>query len=205
MTTSFWLILSAVLGYGLLHSFLASVIVKAFFDHWLGEQYNRWYRIIFNLVAIITLLLIFGLVLFFQDARIYIIHLPWAILAILFQLLAVITLVVGLHQTGIALFLGLLQLYIPSKVEPPILVTGGLYRYVRHPLYTAGLVIIWLTPVLTWNLLAFNIGLTLYIILGIYFEEHKLRLIYGDAYEEYRRKTPALFPILRILNQKHSQ
>jgi protein-S-isoprenylcysteine O-methyltransferase Ste14 len=61
-------------------------------------------------------------------------------------------------------------------------------------LYTAGLLIIWLIPVMTWNLLALIIGLTAYILIGIYFEERKLLQEFGDDYAEYRRHTPMLIP-----------
>ena len=104
----------------------------------------------------------------------------------------------GLKQTGIGSFVGLRQMLLPEDTSPLRLVTGGFYRYVRHPLYTAGLVFIWLFPIMTCNLLALNIGLTLYIIAGAYFEERKLLLEFGEAYAEYRRKTPMLIPGLRL-------
>jgi len=78
------------------------------------------------------------------------------------------------------------------------MVTNGLYRYVRHPLYTAGLVIIWLIPLMTYNLLALILGLTIYIFVGAYFEERKLLLEFGDVYAEYRQRTPMLVPRIRI-------
>ena len=203
MTSSFWLILSAALVYGLLHSLLASLKIKSTFENWLAEHFDKWFRILYNGVAILTLLPILGLIFFLPDAPIYVIHFPWVVLTLLVQIIAVSTLVVGLHQTGIASFLGLRQLLVPRETEPITLVTGGLYRYVRHPLYTAGLVFIWLVPTLTWNVLAFNIGITAYILVGIYFEEKKLRLVYGEAYDEYRRKTAALFPGIRLPDLKH--
>jgi protein-S-isoprenylcysteine O-methyltransferase Ste14 len=51
---------------------------------------------------------------------------------------------------------------------------------------------------MTFNLLALNLGLTLYIIIGAYFEERKLLLEFGGAYTEYRQKTPMLIPGLRL-------
>ena len=104
------------------------------------------------------------------DKEIYTIPFPWVILTLTIQVLAVIALIIGLRQTGITSFLGLRQAvpagrYHPAHVWSP----DGLYRYVRHPLYTAGLVFIWLLPIMTWNLLALNIGLTAYIFIGAYF------------------------------------
>ena len=75
---------------------------------------------------------------------------------------------------------------------------NGLYRFVRHPLYTAGLVIIWLMPVMTCNLLALNIGLTLYVLIGAVYEERKLLKEFGQAYAAYRQRTPMLIPGLRF-------
>jgi protein-S-isoprenylcysteine O-methyltransferase Ste14 len=111
--------------------------------------------------------------------------------------LAIFVLIKGLKQTGITSFIGLRQLLLPEDITPPRLVTDGLYLYVRHPLYSAGLVFIWLLPIMTWNLLALNIGLTLYIIIGAYFEERKLLQEFGDAYAEYRQHTPMLIPHFR--------
>jgi protein-S-isoprenylcysteine O-methyltransferase Ste14 len=68
---------------------------------------------------------------------------------------------------------------------------------VRHPLYTAGLAFIWFTPLMTVNLLVLNIGLTVYIVIGAYFEERKLLREFGPAYAEYQRRTPMLVPGLR--------
>jgi protein-S-isoprenylcysteine O-methyltransferase Ste14 len=73
-------------------------------------------------------------------------------------------------------------------------VVRGLYRWVRHPLYTAGLVLIWLTPVMTLNIFSLNLGLTIYLVVGALIEERKLVREYGEAYEEYRKRTPMLIP-----------
>ncbi|MFN7037866.1 MAG: methyltransferase family protein, partial [Bellilinea sp.] len=74
--------------------------------------------------------------------------------------------------------------------------TWGLYRWVRHPLYTCSLLFLWLMPVMSWNLLALNLGVTLYFIIGSRFEEDKLLDEFGEAYAEYRRRTPAFLPRL---------
>ena len=79
----------------------------------------------------------------------------------------------------------------------------GLYRYVRHPLYTAGLVFIWLLPIMTWNLLALNIGLTAYILIGATFEERKMLNQFGEKYADYRCKTPMLIPGMGFFHPRH--
>ena len=67
----------------------------------------------------------------------------------------------------------------------------------RHPLYTFGLLIIWLTPVMTYNMLILYFVLTLYIIIGAYFEEQKLLREFGQAYATYQSNTPMLIPKLK--------
>jgi methanethiol S-methyltransferase len=198
MTISFCLILLAVLAYGLLHSLLASLTTKAHARKWIGPASDRWFRILYNLIAAITLLPILLLPVLLIDKEIYVIHFPWILLTMILQLLAVVVLIAGLRQTGIRSFIGLRQAFLPEDTTPPRLVTGGLYRYVRHPLYTAGLVFIWLLPILTWNLLALNIGLTAYIFIGAYFEERKLLREFGDTYAKYRERTPMLIPGIKI-------
>ena len=194
MTISFWLILAAVIAYGLLHSLLASLKTKAQARHWFGPSTDRWFRLAYNLIVILTLLPILLLPILLIDQEIYVIRYPWVILTLILQTLAVIIAIVGLRQTGITSFIGLRQLLLPEDTSPPRLVTSGLYRYVRHPIYTAGLVFISLIPILTWNLLALNIGLTAYIFIGAYFEERKLLLEFGEPYAEYCLHTPMLIP-----------
>jgi protein-S-isoprenylcysteine O-methyltransferase Ste14 len=194
MTISFWLILLAVLAYGLLHSLLASLTTKARTRQWMGFASERWFRLAYNLIAVFTLLPILLLPILLIDKEIYKIRYPWVIMTLSIQVLAVLVLYVGLRQTGITSFIGIRQLFLPEDTSPPRLVTNGLYRYVRHPLYTAGLVFIWLLPILTWNLLALDLGLTAYIFIGANFEERKLLLEFGESYDEYRRHTPMLIP-----------
>ena len=108
------------------------------------------------------------------------------------QLLAALMLIVAFLQTDSLSFVGLRQLFETEKFSQ--LVTRGLYRVVRHPLYTFGLLFIWLTPNVSQNSLTIYIGATIYTLVGAYFEERKLLRDFGDAYAEYRRITPMLIP-----------
>ena len=197
MTTSFWIILLTVVLYGMAHSLLASLRAKAQARRWFGPTADRWFRLLYNFIAVVTLLPVLILPVILIDKEIYSIPMPWTLISFAGQALVVVILIVGLKQTGISAFAGIRQLFAPENVDPPKLVTGGLYRYMRHPLYTAGLLFIWLIPVMTWNLLAINLGLTAYIIIGAHFEERKLQHEFGEAYRAYKQKTPMLIPFLR--------
>lgn len=198
MTISFWVIILAVLAYGALHSWLASLGLKAWVASRYGQVATRLYRLVYNLIAIITLLPVLLLPVVLVDKELYHIPYPWVFLTVLAQILAVFILIVGLLQTGLMNFIGVCQLLQCEGETEPRLVVTGLYRYIRHPLYTAGLVFIWLMPWMTWNLLALNIGITIYILIGAILEERKLLKEYGEIYSEYRKKTPMLVPGLKF-------
>jgi protein-S-isoprenylcysteine O-methyltransferase Ste14 len=198
MQGSFWIILIAVLLYGVIHSILASLWMKAKAKHWFGALADRSFRLFYNLFAFLTLLPVLALPVLLIDMLLYAIPFPWVVITLLVQIIALAALVIGLMQTGIASFLGLRQLIQKGENEMPQLVVNGLYRWVRHPLYTAGLLFIWLMPRMTCNLLAINIGLTIYILIGALLEEKKLLREFGDAYVEYHRTTPMLIPGLRF-------
>ena len=83
-----------------------------------------------------------------------------------------------------------------EKSPVPELKINGIHRYVRHPLYTGTIMVVWgfyfLFPHLN-NLIAV-ILLTLYVIIGIRFEEKKLIVEFGTQYLDYKKRVPALVP-----------
>ena len=191
-----WIILLSMLVYGFVHSLLATLAAKARARQWFGPGADRWYRLAYNTFGILTFLPVLALVAELSSERLYIIPAPWSYVTLAGQLLALLALVIGFLQTGIWSFLGFEQMLNPSPNPTSQMVTGGLYRWVRHPLYTAGLAFIWLTPIMTSNLLALNIGLTLYLILGAIYEERKLVREFGERYTRYQERVPMLIPRL---------
>jgi len=86
----------------------------------------------------------------------------------------------------------------PAPVAPTEkLVVGGLYRYVRNPMYLAvEAVILGQAAVLgRWVLVAyaFVFGVTVWSFVRWY-EEPTLRRQFGPAYDEYRARVPAWWP-----------
>ena len=78
------------------------------------------------------------------------------------------------------------------------LITHGVYRYVRHPLYLGVLIAIMGAPVYAPSLYGFLI-LSLMIpifLLRIKMEEDMLIKHFGDKYQAYRRSTKKLIPFL---------
>ena len=71
----------------------------------------------------------------------------------------------------------------------------GFYKFVRHPIQAGTLLGIWATPIMSAGHLLFAISFTIYILIGLYFEEKDLYKEFGDDYQKYRQTTPMLIPI----------
>ena len=188
------LVFLAMAAYGILHSLLASLAVKAAARRALGQLAPRGYRLAYNFLAVLSFLPVLALVAVLPDRTLYRIPYPWVLLTSTLQILAVLALLVGVVQTGLWSFLGVQQLFSLDEAQPPRLVVHGLYRRVRHPLYSAGLAFIWLTPLMTANLLALYLSASLYLVIGAWFEERKLLREFGEAYREYQNQTPMIVP-----------
>jgi hypothetical protein len=98
-------------------------------------------------------------------------------------------------------FVGLRQIYMSNSdlmrtSGMPLLKTSGVYGWVRHPIYSFTLLAFLLTPVMSLDRLLLTAATTVYLIFAIPLEERKLIGIFGSAYEDYRRKVPAVIPQL---------
>ena len=63
------------------------------------------------------------------------------------------------------------------------------YRYSRHPMMLGLLVVIWATPDMSVGRLVFAVLLTIYLFVGIQFEERALIQEFGDKYREYKKEV----------------
>ena len=72
---------------------------------------------------------------------------------------------------------------------------NSLYKYVRHPIMSGVFIGIWFTPVMTVGHLLFALGMTSYILIGVYHEEKDLVRNFGERYLSYMRSTSRFFPL----------
>jgi protein-S-isoprenylcysteine O-methyltransferase Ste14 len=186
-----WL-LSAIALWGVFHSLLASNEAKDFFRRTFGDGFMRLYRLLYNLFAVISFLPILYLMRVLPDRLMYQVPAPFSLLMRLGQGVSLVLLIAAAFQTDLLSFAGIRQVFEEEKKGP--LMTGGLYRYVRHPLYTFSLLVLWLSPSMSLNSFVVDIALTCYILIGIVFEERKLIREFGDEYARYRSATPMLIP-----------
>lgn len=95
---------------------------------------------------------------------------------------------------------GLRQVYFHFRQQPrtPLrFVKRAMYRFSRHPIQTGVLIGIWATPEMTLTQLPLSVGFTLYIFVGLWFEERDLVRNIGRPYEEYRFEAGLFLPRIR--------
>jgi protein-S-isoprenylcysteine O-methyltransferase Ste14 len=153
-----------------------------------------FYRLAYNIFAAISFLPILYLMATLPNKMVYEVPSPWNLVMFGGQLISALLLLVAFLQTDSLSFVGLRQLF--EEQKSGALVTRGLYRVVRHPLYTFSLLFIWLTSTVSQNSLTVYMGATIYTLIGAYFEERKLLREFGEAYAVYKKSTPMLIPWL---------
>lgn len=195
----FWLILSIAL-WGFVHSLAASHGFKDFLRRLLGDGFMKFHRLLYNLFALVSIVPVLYLVVALPDRELYRIPAPWSYGMLAGQGFSALLLLVAVLQTDVLSFIGLRQLIEGEK--PARMVTGGLYRLVRHPLYTFSLLFLWLSPSVGTNSFVVYVSFTLYICIGIYFEERKLLREFGQEYASYRSVTPMLIPGIKLGGNK---
>jgi protein-S-isoprenylcysteine O-methyltransferase Ste14 len=80
-----------------------------------------------------------------------------------------------------------------------------LHRFVRHPWYALGLVLLWSRDMNLAMLLSASV-ITLYFFIGYRLEERKLVAYHGTAYRLYQQKVPGLIPLpWRYLNRREAE
>lgn len=100
-----------------------------------------------------------------------------------------IVLFLGAWSFGMGELLGLAQMHRWARGLPPErhrLKTGGMYRWLRHPMYLGVLTVLWATPRMTVGHALLALGLTGYVLIAMRYEERDLRLRFGAGYAQWR-------------------
>ena len=89
-----------------------------------------------------------------------------------------------------------IKAYVAGKTlrTQPLTIRGP-YKWVRHPLYTCVLILLWCAPDLTADRLLLNTTWTVWVFIGTILEERDLVSVFGAEYREYQRKVPMLIPL----------
>ncbi len=194
-----------LLVYFVVHSLLASLVCKRWVtQHW--PQSVHYYRLFFNLVAILMLLPVAWVSFTYAQEPLW----QWPpTIAWLFDLMAVLALIGFLHSLrdyDLGIFLGLQQwrLKDAEKAHETFKI-GFWHRFVRHPWYFFLLVILWSREPDALQLLLYSL-VTAYLFIGSRLEEGKLVDCYGEVYQRYRNSVPGLIPLpWRWLNKQQAE
>lgn len=110
-----------------------------------------------------------------------------------------LVLLVATFEIDHAELFGLGQAIRAARGEPdpqPAFKTRWLYRVVRHPIQLGIFIGVWATPDFTVNRVVFAASMTLYMLVGLFFEERALVRQFGQTYLDYRARVPMLIPRL---------
>lgn len=194
------------LAYFILHSTLASLHAK----RWFASKFPRFtpaYRLAYNVLAIALLIPPLWMMWSMDWPSLWMWSGIWQWLATGLALLAISGFLWSLRYYSGADFLGLEQLQHQVRTadtQGPFTISP-LHRFVRHPWYFFGLVIIWTRDMDAAFLLTATL-ITLYFIIGSHLEENKLIQHYGDAYRRYQQLVPGLVPLpWRFLDKETQQ
>ncbi len=195
MSTALLLLTLLWLAYFAVHSFFASLWLKS-------RLAARWprvmpvYRLIFNGLALLLLLPPLALSWNLSSSPLW--HYGGIGDFVRFALmgLALAGFVWSLRFYDSREFLGLRQLHenLHDIEDQERLHISPLHRYVRHPWYSLGLVLVW-TQEMDESRLLSALLISGYLLVGSWLEERKLLVYHGERYRRYRQRVPGLIPL----------
>ncbi|MCX5717526.1 MAG: isoprenylcysteine carboxylmethyltransferase family protein [Nitrospirae bacterium] len=193
------------LSFAFIHSLCVTSFIKSLVQRFFGETFVRvFYRFIYTCFSVITLLIAIYFINRIPD--VYWFRGPawfrWAMYAI--QIAGLIFGILSFKIITSHEFVGITQVwrYITKKemkgdaegITQTRLVKTGVYGFVRHPLYLAGIIIFTFEPDITRNWLTVSILADTYFIFGAFMEEKRLITTFGDEYIEYMKQVPRFLP-----------
>jgi methanethiol S-methyltransferase len=176
------------------HSALATSKAKAYFQDKLKNK-SKHYRLIYNGISAFLLLLIFLKI--FTTKQLFPFFDPTLLtcgLGFLIMMMGFLVMQETFKSYNLRAFLGLEVVEEESKG----LNTGGVYHFIRHPLYFGIFIfligLVWTIP--SEDMILSVIASVIYIVVGIEYEEKKLKVTYGQAYEDYAKDKKKFIPFL---------
>ena len=187
-----WTLISLWLLFGISHSFLAATNVRSFFEQ-LTPNKPHYFRLMYNLIAVFLLFLIICKTI---DLNSDLMGNHYFLIKLIGGLLILSSFYV---LFGVAKQMDLMSFFgFKSEDRNGELMTDGWYKIVRHPLYF-GLLLLFLGILLLYPTLGVLISVAfskLYIIVGIEFEETKLRRVFGQKYIDFSIGKKKFIPFI---------
>ena len=189
--------LSLVILFALQHSIMARQGFKTWITQYIPQSSERSTYV---LVSGIFLALIFE---YWQSIDGYL----WQVQNTSLSALLIALYILGWLFSTIGSFLinhfelfGLQQVYfnLIHKHEPEASFTEKyFYKFIRHPIQFGTLMGIWFTPDMSYSHLMLSLTFTLYIFIGLHYEEKDLVNTLGEKYSDYQKRVSMILPFLK--------
>ncbi|CAN5183243.1 hypothetical protein BH11BAC6_BH11BAC6_00770 [soil metagenome] len=185
-----WIIFSAT------HSIFAAGKVKTWCMHTMKSHF-KFYRFYFSILSFLLLGFVVYLTFSIQSILLWNVLLVQRAAAMLLGITGIVIMTICIRKyffylSGSSVFFNKTEKDVPLRVD-------GINKYMRHPLYTGTLMVVW-SIFLWYPLLSFFtsvVCITTYTFIGTRFEEKKLIKTFGIAYINYAAEVPMFFPRLR--------
>lgn len=209
-------VIAICMAFAFIHSILVTKTLKVFASRLFGEGFVRsWYRFLYIVVSVVTLAITVTLILSVPDAPVYNPPLLLVIAMRCVQLAAVIFASSAFKALDFMEFIGVsqaLQAISGQKSDGGMakdiegitqtqLVKTGVYGVVRHPLYSAGIIIMTFSPTFTRTWITVSVLADLYFIFGAFIEEKRYIRQFGEEYLLYMQEVPRLLPRIRLFRK----
>lgn len=203
-----FIITSLFLIFAVSHSILASHKFKLMLTTKLGDKI-AFYRLFYNFSSILFFLFIY----FISPKNDYVVYdlsFPYDIIIVVLQIITGILLLWTTKYINVREFMGMSQIkrfgkenYNTEELDEKMeLRIEGPFKYSRHPIYLFSSLFLILRPTMDFFYLVFLINIILYFYIGVYFEEKKLVIIFGDDYKQYQKSVPKFFPFIKWIKNK---
>ncbi|AEH61054.1 conserved hypothetical protein [Methanosalsum zhilinae DSM 4017] len=193
MVISTVIIVLCLVAFAAIHSFMASLKFKRAIIKALGPRAEKLYLPVYSLIAVLMILPVVYLLYRYPGQVLYVVPYPWFWLMVTGQAIAAV-IAPRAFMDAPQRFRILSQLSVSGTPEAGELKIRGIYRWVRDPFLLSGLVILWLTPFMTVNLLVLYIFASIYLYIGSLHWESRLVSQFGDKYIQYQKEVRRIIP-----------
>ena len=188
--------------FGFVHSIMISHFFKEILIKFTGKAFETYfYRIIYNLVSLVIYL---SIVYFVKNStETFLLPHPLIYIFAIISLTGFLIAVIAFFQTDVLEFLGIKQawrFFTKGKEESKEifgydkLVVNGMFRFVRHPMYFGVSLAFLFNPSISTLTLTDRICAVSYLIIGSFFEEKRMLMVFGARYKLYKENVPRFLP-----------
>lgn len=179
-----------------LHSTLIATPVTDYMKKKLGDRF-RFYRLFFNAVSLATLIPVAYYSISIQQAPVFGWEGHLVIVKYLLLATSISLFVAGGRHYSLSQFFGIRQIKTGqanhSLSEYDTFDASGILCAIRHPWYTASIIVVWASDISLSTFLN-NIVISAYFVIGTILEERKLLLEFGEKYREYQKNVSMFIP-----------